>query len=329
MIFSNCFVIIVKLYKHSYTIKYFCNIIHISIKGGLSSDINKCILKGGFSKDNMNKFKGIILISIMFIACCTGLFFLGRYYKSSSVSALNLNDSKKDEPKKAVKHKAENVNNDLNTAYDIASPPGEYKPWEINRGTSKKIAYLTFDDGPSVNNTRKILNILNQNNIKATFFLIGQNAERMPDLVRLEAEEGHSIANHTYSHPLTYRESPQIFMSDVDRCDKVLKSILGNKYLHKFMRFPGGAFGNSLMSFTQEVKANGYRYLNWNVLSGDADRPLVPTNTLIRNVEIRSMGKNIIVVLMHDAPAKTTSVEALPAIISYLRGQGYTFDKIH
>lgn len=213
------------------------------------------------------------------------------------------------------------------TVNEVTSePPGEYAPWRTKRNDGRKVAYLTFDDGPSVNTT-SILRILDENKIKATFFIIGQNAERNADLVKREAADGHTIGNHTYSHEISYRESPQNFMKDVDRCNVVLRNILGDTYNSKLMRFPGGSFGHRLDPFKAEVTKNGYTYVDWNDETGDAEayNPTVPV--LMNNLR-RYTGAESVVVLMHDATAKKNTVQALPQVIQYLKDNGYSFDVI-
>lgn len=290
----------------------------------------KCVKKA------LSERKGIItiiLICMIVLICWCGFFEFGKYYsKNSRVIATNPIDKTKKIVKTKVKpEEKDNVAKGMEVYKLAATKPGFFEPWEDQKNSTKKIAYLTIDDGPSIN-TRKILNILKENNINATFFLIGQNAERYPELVKEEVAEGNSVANHTYTHPLNYRRyTPEEFMGEIERCDKVLKSIVGDKYIPKFMRFPGGIFENTaslkrtMEPYKQAVENDGYRFINWNVLTGDADRYLEPVNYLIDNVKRQSYGKNVIVILMHDAAAKTTTVQALPEIIQYLRSQGYTF----
>ncbi|MCD2345432.1 polysaccharide deacetylase [Clostridium guangxiense] len=274
----------------------------------------------------MKNKKGIIFIVLTcFIAvgCWKAFFQFGRYYsEKSKVDA----EVKNVQVKKVVKKENKtNVRSGMEV-FKVNSEPGEFEPWRLEKDSKKKIVYLTIDDGPSYN-TRKILDILRENNINATFFLIGQNAERYPQFVRQEVEEGNSIANHTYSHPLRYRGSAQGFIDDVNKCDRILRNIVGDKYISKFMRFPGGAFESEkrLEPYRDAVKQNGYRFLNWNAMTGDADRNLEPVEYLINHVKNDVRGEKIVVLLMHDAPAKTTTVQALPTIIQYLKSQGYTF----
>ncbi|WP_234118981.1 polysaccharide deacetylase family protein [Clostridium hydrogenum] len=275
----------------------------------------------------------IILICMSALIFWYGSFEFGKYYsKNSRVNATNpINKIKKIVKTKVKPEEKDNVAKGMEVYKLADAKPGFVEPWENQKNSTKKIAYLTIDDGPSIN-TRKILNILKENNINATFFLIGQNAERYPELVKEEVAEGNSVANHTYSHPLNYkRYTPEEFIGEIEKCDKILKNILGDKYIPKFMRFPGGLYENTpslkrtMEPYKQAVENDGYRFINWNVLTGDADRYLEPVNYLTSNVKKESYGKNVVVILMHDAAAKTTTVQALPEIIQYLRSQGYTF----
>ena len=121
--------------------------------------------------------------------------------------------------------------------------------------------------------------------------------------------------------------NPKIFISDVKRCDGILKSILGNNYNLKLIRFPGGSFGQKLQPFREEAKKNGYQYVDWNDLTGDAEHNGVPVEHLINKVK-RYSNHDHLVVLMHDAPTKVTTVQALPQVIEYFKSQGYSFETL-
>lgn len=278
----------------------------------------------------MRRRKSIFLcIMVILILCVIGVF-VRNYSKATFTKAASkkVATHKKVAAQKKKKSDLEDKDKGIEV-FKMKSDSGEVMPWVDQKDSTKKIAYLTFDDGPSMNTT-KILKILDDNKIKATFFLIGKNAERYPELVKLELADNNSVANHTYSHVLNYREDPEAFVKDVERCDSVLKNIAGDKYIQKFMRFPGGAFESQkrLGPFRQAVTNAGYRFLNWNDMNGDADHPLVDVDTLINNVKKYTQGHKIVVILMHDAAAKSTTVQALPAIIDYLKSQGFTFGKL-
>lgn len=189
-----------------------------------------------------------------------------------------------------------------------------------------KTAYLTFDDGPSPLVTPKILEILKQHEIKATFFVIGKLAEQNPELVSRIREEGHYICNHTYSHnyKLIY-SSPDNFMADVARCEEVLKSILGEDFETCMLRFPGGSFGKKRQLFRERVKEEGYISIDWNALNGDAEALNLPADQLLKRIKETTKNNDNAVVLMHDGNTKKTTAEALPDIIEYLESEGYAF----
>ena len=135
------------------------------------------------------------------------------------------------------------------------------------------------------------MQILNQNNIKASFFLIGKNAENHKELVRKELTDGEVVGNHTYSHQLNYKEGPTIFVNDINKCEKVLKSILGPSYKLKLVRFPGGSFGPKLVPFRKAVAKAGYRFIDWNDEIGDADGYNLPVPTLLNNLKKYTLQK--------------------------------------
>ncbi|MCB2293376.1 polysaccharide deacetylase [Clostridium algoriphilum] len=192
-----------------------------------------------------------------------------------------------------------------------------------------KIAYLTFDDGPSSKTTPQILKILDSYNIKATFFIVGNRAVVDPNLVKMEASSGQSIGNHTYSHEYNQIYSNTgAFIRDVNKCDAVLKSIIGSDYNSKILRFPGGSFGSAMSPFRKAIKDYGYHYIDWNDLTGDAEGHNITVTKLLNNIKKYSEGKEHVVILMHDAPDKETTVQALPQVIEYLKSQEYSFNTL-
>lgn len=199
----------------------------------------------------------------------------------------------------------------------------------INMHDNKKIAYLTFDDGPSPNNTPKILNTLKKYNIKATFFIIGKNAERNPGILIREKNEGHEIAIHSYCHiPSIIYKNSQAYLNDINQCSMVIKSIVGaNGYENHLIRFPEGSTAVS-EKFREDIGAAGYIYVDWNSLVGDAEKPrTMPTSYLINRLKSTTYNDHV-VILMHDAAAKDTTSEALPQVIEYLKSKGYSFDVV-
>ena len=194
----------------------------------------------------------------------------------------------------------------------------------------EKTAYLTFDDGPTPPLTSAILDILKAEGIKATFFSIGSNAKRYPDMIRKEYEEGHGIGIHTYSHRFEQiYSSPEKYLEEVRYTEQVLKSILGEDKEFKLTRFPGGSFGEKLTPYRKAVNEAGYVYVDWNSLNGDAEiRKTRSAKQLIERLKETVYGQSGLVVLMHDAPKKQSTVEALPEIIRYLKSENYRFELI-
>ncbi|TGE33899.1 polysaccharide deacetylase family protein [Desulfosporosinus sp. Sb-LF] len=212
--------------------------------------------------------------------------------------------------------------------YDLGgappSAPGLAMRVRVFNVEPPKIAYLTFDDGPYPGTTPRILKILQDEGVKATFFVLGGQVERYPDLLKAEFEQGQGIGNHSYSHDYRslYR-SPEAFLAEIKQTEELIFRTIGTR--PQIVRAPGGTQGHFHVNYYNALDAADYLIYDWNVSSGDTAAPLVPANQLIHNIETQVPGKSRIIILMHDAGAKVTTVDALPQIIEYLKQQGYTF----
>lgn len=190
--------------------------------------------------------------------------------------------------------------------------------------------YLTFDDGPS-NNTSKILDILKQEDIKATFFLVNFNSSYNPAVKRIY-DEGHSIGIHSYTHnyKLIY-SSVSAYFDDLNKMNDKIKTITGSDT--KLLRFPGGS-SNTISSFNKgimttlvkEVTNAGYHYFDWNVDSSDAWSAR-NSNDVYNNV-INNLKNGTNIVLMHDLSSNEKTVNVLEKIIKDAKEKGYTFANI-
>jgi len=198
---------------------------------------------------------------------------------------------------------------------------------------NKGIIYLTFDDGPSLTSTPKILDILEKNNVKATFFTIAFDSKGAK-LIKREASQGHSVAIHGASHDYgkIYR-TEKTYMNNIYTQQKMLEKILGYKVW--ITRFPGGSsnlvsrkYNRGIMTkLVKRVDAEGFSYFDWNVGSGDAGGP-ISSNQVYNNV-VRGLKKNRDnVVLMHDFSGNTKTIGALDRIIKYGKQRGYEFRAI-
>ena len=197
--------------------------------------------------------------------------------------------------------------------------------------SGSKVCYLTFDDGPS-KNTPKILEILKKYNAKATFFVINS-----ADIVYVKNihDAGHTVGLHTATHNYSQiYSSIDAYFKDLQQISDKVESIIGIK--PTVMRFPGGSSNQVSARYCKGIMTKlvtlvpqkGYSYFDWNVSSGDADKN-TPSYTYIRNNVLNAAkNKNSICVLMHDAAAKTTTVQALPEIIEGLTKMGYTFEAL-
>lgn len=201
--------------------------------------------------------------------------------------------------------------------------------------TEEKRVFLTFDDGPSKQVTPQILDLLQQENIKATFFVLGSRVELNPDIVKRAYEEGHYIANHGYSHKYSQiYVSAQTVLDEYYNTESAIRTAIGDdQYTSLLFRFPGGSTGGKYKKIKNQaketLKENGIAYVDWNVLTGDSEGGKKTVEQLISRFNETIGTKNSIVILMHDAGDKTTTYEALPQIIQSLRDNGYEFKNFY
>ncbi len=197
--------------------------------------------------------------------------------------------------------------------------------------SGQNIVYLTFDDGPSYN-TGKILKILDQYNIKATFFVAGYSSSHR-QYIKQAYDAGHTIALHTYSHEYSdVYKSVDAYFKDLQKISDVVESLTG--YKSPYIRFPGGSsnsisrnyFKVIMSTLVQEVRARGYQYYDWNVSSADASGSNVSTSKIINSSTSAASGE--LMILFHDTYGKDTTAAALPSIIEYYLNRGFTFKAI-
>ena len=216
-------------------------------------------------------------------------------------------------------------------ATEAPEAAGPSNPAEQIPAVECKICYLTFDDGPS-KNTEAILDVLEDKGVVATFFVIGENAQRHPERIQAIAAQGSLVANHTQTHQTdTIYKSEEALLKDLEAGRQTILSILGQDYPDDLMRFPYGSTNRRCRDYREAVEAAGYRYFDWNALNGDAESDASSRTTqqlyeeLVETVNVQAeRGRNLIV-LMHDTNSKGKTVEMLPDAIDYIRSLGYTF----
>ena len=242
------------------------------------------------------------------------------------------------ERKKAEEEKKKYVvgvsNEGKKYSYDAKKVAEKLNKYDYSNN-GEKIVFLTFDDGTSKTNTPKVLDILKKENVKATFFLTGQNIEyggqEAKDLVKREFNEGHAIANHSYSHDVKKLYpgrtlDMEAFKEDFEKNDKLLKDILGKYFSTRVIRCPGGYMSwKGMDPLDQYLEENNIVSIDWSSLNGDAQGKRKNANELLNYAIKTSKGKEMVVLLMHDTYGKEETVKALPDVIKYFKDNGYEF----
>jgi peptidoglycan/xylan/chitin deacetylase (PgdA/CDA1 family) len=196
------------------------------------------------------------------------------------------------------------------TAYGSYKISSNYFVKSISRGRNKSIA-LTFDDGPDPRNTPAILSILREHNMKATFFVIGKKAEQYPELLRQMHDEGHIIANHSYTHSYFIGFfSKKRLTRDLARCNEIIQQTIGQTPI--FFRPP---FGVTNPNYIAALKQNGLVSVGWSLRSMDTQAK----NKYQLIDKVISKLKRGDIVLLHDHLPVTAS--ALTDIIEHCKNK--------
>ena len=204
--------------------------------------------------------------------------------------------------------------------------PGAVKE-VFNENTEQKVAYLTFDDGPSIL-TKEVLDILEKEKIRATFFLIGcQITEEEEELLQEMVAKGHLLGVHTYSHKSSeIYSSVEAYVKDANQTADRIYEATGIR--PTIYRFPWGSVNCYVSGICddviEEMKKEGYEYYDWNVSAEDSVGK--PTKeSILENIKKDFAKYNEPVILMHDSAVNKATVEALSEVIAMLREAGYTF----
>lgn len=201
----------------------------------------------------------------------------------------------------------------------------EEEPEQTDDTEDGNCVYLTFDDGPS-ENTNAILDILQEYDIKATFFVIKKDGEAAIDAYNRIVDDGHTLAMHSYTHQynVIYKNLDS-FKKDVTDIQDYLYDITGVR--STYYRFPGGSSNSiskvSIQKCIKWLNSQGIDYYDWNSMTGDASGQKYSVKKLIENAMEDVRKYKTSVVLMHDANDKDTTVEALPKLIKQLQKEGY------
>lgn len=193
--------------------------------------------------------------------------------------------------------------------------------WDLPN-TQNKI-YLTFDDGPTPEITEWVLEELKKHNVKATFFCIGNNIQKHPELFQKVINEGHVIGNHTYDHMNGWKTETKTYLENIRLCEKQIQKSLIENLQSKIFRPP---YGKIKTAQAKIVRRLGYKIIMWDVLSADFDQTITPEKCLenvISNVKSGS------VIVFHDSIKASHNLKyALPETLIFLKEKGFLFDVI-
>ncbi|WP_017212944.1 polysaccharide deacetylase family protein [Clostridium beijerinckii] len=301
-----------------------------------------------YSRYNRNvriRRKRILILTIIIVALgglATSIIDDKFFSKDKNVQALASNEavvSKQDDEANKTKEDDTNAEAQSDSNVDDVASVEKFltqqaKGQKIEDTDGKKVIYLSFDDGPSETNTPSILKTLKDENVKATFFVLGKaidQSEANKNLLKQEVEEGHAIGNHSYSHNYKYlypngSVNTNNFMSEINKTNESLKKVLGEDFSTRAIRFPGGHMSwKNTGEVDKIMKEKDYHYVDWNALSKDAEGPHKNADQLTEEVKKTVGNKTKVVLLMHDTYGKEETAKALPGIIDYLKSQGYEF----
>lgn len=206
------------------------------------------------------------------------------------------------------------------------------------RTDGKKVVYLTFDDGPSTTVTPEVLKILKEENVKATFFVLGESVDKnsqSKELIKEIVKGGHAIANHTYTHdykklyPKNTIDSDHL-ISEFEKTNQSLSKIIGAEFKSRVVRLPGGYWSwNGREKAKKALENNEFYNVDWNALNGDSEGGKKSEGQLLgklkKTVDESGDTADNLVVLMHDTYGKENTAKTLKESIEYLKSKGFEF----
>jgi len=194
--------------------------------------------------------------------------------------------------------------------------------WNIP--TEKPEIYLTFDDGPTPKITAWVLEQLKVYNAKATFFCIGHNIEKHPDIFQQVLDDGHSIGNHTFNHLNGWKTSTETYLDNVAKCLHSLQSKIGAYPSENTLFRP--PYGKLKPKQAKRLQQTGYNIIMWDVLSFDWDKRTSP-NLCLNNV-LKNTTKGSIVVFHDSLKASKNLQYVLPKVLEHFSKKGFQFKSL-
>ena len=202
--------------------------------------------------------------------------------------------------------------------------------WDVSNSENK--IYLTFDDGPTPEITEWVLEELKKYNAKATFFCIGNNIEKYPNVFEKVINEGHSIGNHTFNHLNGWKTATEDYLENTKLCkEQILKSNPSNSELAKQIYNLKSAifrppYGKIKLSQSKKLRQLGYKIIMWDVLSADFDTSISKEKCLDNVIKNTKSGS---IIVFHDSVKAFANLEySLPKALKYWAAKGFIFERL-
>lgn len=188
--------------------------------------------------------------------------------------------------------------------------------WDVPNIENK--IYLTFDDGPTPKITEWVLEELQKYNAKATFFCIGNNIQKHPEILKKITNKGHSLGNHTFNHLNGWKTSTQKYLENTKLCEDSSLNLQS-----KLFRPP---YGKIKPSQSKKLRKLGYKIIMWDVLSADFDSSISPKKCLKNILQNVASGS---IIVFHDSMKAFPNLEyTLPESLKFLKEKGYIFENL-
>ncbi|MDO5018503.1 MAG: polysaccharide deacetylase family protein [Lagierella massiliensis] len=299
----------------------------------------------------MKKTKGFMFsISILLLILVTVIFIKEHISYSKNISKVKqvTTEEKIKETTENKKETKSTQETNLSSSLNLKDPYENliFEAGEVNsiirneeEYTGEKVVFLTFDDGLDNISTPRIMDILKEHEVPATFFLQGQYInENTKDILLRMYSEGHCIAAHSFGHDYSFLYPGRVgntknILSDFNKIQERASLYLGEDFNFHTWRYPGGHMSwSNLEEADRELKALGVDWIDWNNMTGDAEpksRRPSNVNDMVNKVKIlnEASSNNMQVILMHDSKNKELTIEALPQVIAYFKDLDYKFGK--
>ena len=289
------------------------------------------------SETNKKKIATILTAASLLIISTAGVKATSNIIENKKIEK-QLQEQKEAEEKRIAELKAKYPGvgiKGLDDAYDAKVVSEKLSKYDY-RNNGEKVVFLTFDDGPSTTVTPEILKVLKENDVRGTFFVMGDSlnkSEKSKELLKEIYENGNAIANHSYSHNYKFLYPNRTlnlenFKEDYQKNEALMKEVLGQDFNTRVIRCPCGYMswrGMSALKEYSEANNNKYISIDWNALNADAEGKKKNPDELVEYAINTSKGKEMVVLLMHDTYGKENTAKALDRIIKYYKEEGYQF----